>query len=158
MSTRHRPLTRPPMDWVLVANASRARCFERDADNHAMRELEAFVHPQSRQKGAQLEDARPGHAHKGVASTQFDPHTDVHEKEHAQFARELADHLDAAALAHRLPGLVLIASSEFLGELRSQLEHGAAGRLVKAGVALDLTAYNGAELERRVSKALDAPG
>jgi protein required for attachment to host cells len=88
-----------------------------------------------------------------VASTQFQPHTDVHEKEHEAFARELAHHLDDAVLAHRCSGLVLFASSSFLGELRSHLGPSTVPR-VKAGIALDLTSYNGAELEQRVTQAL----
>ena len=60
-----------PFEGVLVANASRARLFERDAENGAMRETASFVHPQTRLKGQALGHDRPGHAHKGVASTAF---------------------------------------------------------------------------------------
>lgn len=150
--TQRRPRVEP-LDWVLVANAARARCFERNDHNHALRELASFVHPQSRQKGSALADDRGGLVHKGVASTQFQPHTDVHEKEHEAFARELAHHLDDAVLAHRCSGLVLFASSSFLGELRSHLGPSTVPR-VKAGIALDLTSYSGAELEQRVTQAL----
>ena len=71
--------TAPALEWVLVANAARARCFERDADNGAMREIEGFVHPASRLKGLDLGNDRGGLAHKGVASTQFAPATAPHE-------------------------------------------------------------------------------
>jgi protein required for attachment to host cells len=151
------PKTPPPAppvtDWVLVANASRARCFVRDVDNGAMRELQGFVHPASRLKGRDLGDDRAGLAHKGTASTQFAPPTDPHDKEHAQFARELVQHLEQAALEHRYGRLTLIASSPFLGELKAQLG-AAAQRILSAAVALDLTGYSGAELEHRVTKAL----
>ena len=109
------------LDWVLIANAARARCFVRDADNGAMREERSFVHPASRLKGAALEHDRGGKVHKSAASTQFAPHTDVHDKEHAAFARELAAFLEKAALAQQYPALSLIASAAFLGELRAQL-------------------------------------
>lgn len=142
-----------PLDWVLVANAARARCFERNDHNHALRELASFVHPQSRQKGSALADDRGGLVHKGVASTQYQPHTDVHKKEHEAFARELAQYLDDAVLAHRCSGLVLLASSAFLGEIRSHLGSSTVPR-VKAGIALDLTSFTGAELEQRVTEAL----
>jgi protein required for attachment to host cells len=141
------------LDWVLIANAARARCFVRDADNGAMREDRSFVHPASRLKGMELSHDRGGKVHKSVASTQFAAHTDVHDKEHAAFARELAAFLEEAALAQRYPGLWLIASAEFLGELRAHLGPAVRKRL-RQGVALDLSTYEGAELEHRVTQAL----
>ena len=50
-----------PLEAVLVANASRARLFDRDAENGAMRETASFVHPQSRMKGRELGRDRPGY-------------------------------------------------------------------------------------------------
>ena len=149
----------PALDWVLIANAARARCFVRDADNGAMSEERSFVHPASRLKGSALEHDRGGKVHKSAASTQFAPHTDVHDKEHAAFARELAAFLEKAALAQQYPALSLIAAAAFLGELRAQLGPAAKKRLRRT-VALDLSGYEGAELEHRVSQALagTAPG
>jgi protein required for attachment to host cells len=143
----------PALDWVLIANAARARCFVRDADNGAMREECSFVHSASRLKGEVLGRDRGGKVHKGVASTQFAPHTDVHDKEHAAFARELAAYLEKAALAQQYPGLSLIASAAFLGELRAQLGPAARKRL-RQGITLDLTACEGADLEHHVTQAL----
>ena len=158
MSTRRRRLTVPPMDWVLVANAARARCFERDANNNALRELDGFVHPQSRMKGVDLSDDRGGMVHKGgAASTKFEPHTEVHHKERERFARELAQYLESAALEHRYSGVVLLASSPFLGELKAQLGD-ATKQLLRASEALDLTSCSGDELERRVTQAMQAAG
>ncbi len=153
MTERSSNKTPSPLGWVLVANAARARSFVRDPDNHAMRELSAFVHPASRLKGQALAGDRGGMVRKSAASTQFAPHTDVHEKEHTQFARELAAHLEEAALAHRYPRIDLIASNAFLGELRAHLGP-ATTHLLRAGVPLDLTSYEGADLQHRVTQAL----
>lgn len=147
----------PALDWVLIANSARARCFARDADNGAMREERSFIHDASRLKGMALEHDRGGKVHKGVASTQFAPRTDPHEKEHAAFARELAAFLEEAALAQRYPGWSLFASPEFLGELRSRLGPAARQRL-RHGVALDLTTCEAADLEHRVTQALAGQG
>ncbi len=144
-----------PLEWVVVANAARARFFERDAENKAMRELASFVHPQSRLKGQALGHDRPGKAHKGSASTAFPPHTDLHQKEHAEFAHELAQRLEEAALAHRYPRLAIVASNPFLGALKAQLG-AATHKLLQATVALDLTPHEGAELEHRIAQALQA--
>ena len=153
MSDTSRTASAHTLGWVLVANAARARSFVRDADNNAMRELCAFVHPESRMTGQELGAERGGKVFKGAASTQFAPHTDPHDKEHTEFARELALYLEEAALAHRYTNLTLIASKSFLGELRAHL--GAATQhLVSASVPLDLTAYQGSELEQRVAQAL----
>jgi protein required for attachment to host cells len=142
------------LGWVLVANASRARSFVRDDENNAMRELCSFVHPESRLKGVALADDRGGKVMKGsTASTQYAPHTDPHDKAHVEFARELAQYLEEAALAHRYPGVSLIVAKSFLGDLRAQL--GPATRaLVGVSVPLDLTTYQGADLEHRVAEAL----
>jgi protein required for attachment to host cells len=157
MAKAHAIPPAPALDWVLIANAARARCFVRDADNGAMREDRSFVHPASRLKGVALSHDRGGKVRKSMASTQFAPHTDAHDKEHAAFARELAAFLEEAALAERFPGLWLIASAEFLGELRAQLGP-AAGKRLRRGLALDLSVYEGSELEHRVTKALADPG
>jgi protein required for attachment to host cells len=147
----------PTIEWVVVCNAARARSFERDGDNGAMREIDAFVHPGSRLKGQELGTTdRGGLVHKGTASTQFAPPTDPREKEHALFARELSEMLEQAALAHRYTKLVLIASKPFLGELKAHLGT-ASGRALGAAIALDLTAYSGRELEQRVTQAVAEP-
>ena len=146
-----RPL--PPLEIVLAANASRARLFERDPDNNAMRETASFVHPQSRLKGQSLGRDRPGQAYKGEARTAFEPHTDPHQKEHVEFARELAQRLEVLGLARRYASLLVFASNPFLGELMAQFGD-ATHRLLHASLALDLTAFDDGELEYRVSKAL----
>lgn len=141
--------------WVLIANAARARCFVRDADNYAMRELCSFVHPESREKGMALGTDRGGKVHKGVPSTQFAPHTDLHDKEHAEFARELAQYLEEAALGHRYQALAIVAAKSFLGDLRAALGP-ATQHLLSASVPLDLTTAQGADLEQHVAQALQA--
>lgn len=150
-----RRLTKPVVhhSWVVVANAARARCFERDPDNGALRELSSFVHPESRQKGTELADDRDGRALKGQASTAFVPHTDPHAREHHAFAAELARHLEAESLAHHFDDLAVLASAPFLGELRAELGP-AAQRVLAASVALDLTTFHGRDLEERVTQAL----
>lgn len=156
-ATQAPPAPRLPLPWVVVANAARARIFERDAENNAMREIASRVHAASRLKGAELATDRPGRARKGVASTAFEPHTLPREREQTRFAHELASELEQAALAHRLPGWALLASNPFLGELRSALGP-AARRLLNISVALDLTALQGGELEHRVEEALRRQG
>lgn len=153
MSIRKVAEKRVPLPWVLLANAARARCLERDPENGALRELADFVHPDSRLKGAALGLDAGDLVRKGAVTTQYQPPTDPHDKAHRAFARELAQHLETAALEHRLVELALFASDPFLGELKAQL--GKAGTAaLRAALPLDLTSFAGAELEQRVSRAL----
>jgi protein required for attachment to host cells len=143
----------PNAEWVLVANAARARCFERNPMTSRLRELAGFVHEESRIKPSHFDSDRPGHAMKGQASTQFDPHINPQAKQRAQFARELAAYLDEAALAHRYDRLALIASDPFLGDLRANLGD-ASRRCMIISQAVDLTHVGGPELETRVTTAM----
>lgn len=148
--------------WVLVANAERARCFQRDPATHALTELSDFVHPQARlggeaQGGALTGAAGKGHGRTGHAGTQFEPQTPAQAKERDSFARQLADYLNEAVAARRCTGLVLIASSPMLGELRPALSS-AAQKVVQRSVASDLTRYGGPELKKSVDDVLQLPG
>ena len=155
--TAHQNSNRPaPREWVLIANSSRARLFERDPDNGAMRELAAFVQPSARERGTALADDRPGQTMKGVARTQYEPHTDPHEREQRRFAHDLAHRLEEGALGHRMGALVVFASDPFLGMLRAEFGH-AARVLPGKHVPRDLTTFQGADLEHRVTEALGSP-
>jgi protein required for attachment to host cells len=145
------------LDWVVVANATKARVFERDDENGAMRELADYMHAASRQKGVELTGDRPGLARKSQAATVFAPHATPQEREHARFAHELAQALEQAAKDRRMPGLQLFASDPFLGEVKAELGD-AARRVLKSSIATDLTAFKGRDLEQRVSRALQDKG
>jgi protein required for attachment to host cells len=146
-------------NWIVLANAARARILERDEHSGQLQELTDVAHPPSREKGMDLNSDRPGHAQKahgdpGHAGTAFQARTDPREKEHAIFALELSRYLEEAIIAGRCTGLALIASLPFLGELRKHLGEGAR-RIVSADVPHDLTSFSGQDLEQRVTKALE---
>jgi len=155
MTYEQTPPADPRLPWLLVANGSRARLFQRDPENGALRELSAFVHPATRMKASELGHDRPGQAMKGVAHTQFEPHTPLDEREMQQFAQQLAHELETAAQAHRFGRWSLIASNPFLGRLRTTLGHGAMS-LLDRSIERDLTSFVGADLESRVSDLLVA--
>lgn len=147
--------------WILVANARRARCFERQAPDFTLTELADFVYPPSNitieaSAGDRTGAAGKGHGRTGHAGTQFEPHTDSNAKERGSFARQLAKHLNEGVAGQSCTGLVLIASSPMLGELKPCLSH-AAGKVLRNCVAADLTRYQGAELKQRIDHALRLP-
>ncbi len=145
----------------MIANAERARCFERHATDHSLSELSGFVHPQAslvgQAGGGDLTgEAGKGHGRTGHAGTQFEPHTEAHAKERASFARQLADYLNDGVAGQRYQSLVLIATSPMLGEIRPCLSS-AADKLILKSMTSDLTRYQGAELKERVDHALQLP-
>ena len=147
--------------WVLIANAERARCFERHATDHSLTELTNFVHPHGsltgEASGGDLTGAAgKGHGRTGHAGTQFEPHTEAHAKERGSFARQMADYLNEGVAAQRCNALVLIATSPMLGELRPCLSS-ATDKVVRSSIASDLTRYEGPELKERVNRALQLP-
>ena len=147
--------------WILVANAERARCFERHAADHSLTELSDFVHPQpslqGRAAGGDLTgEAGKGHGRTGHAGTQFEPHTEAHAKECASFARQLADYLNEGIAGQQCHAVVLIAPSPMLGAIRPGLSR-AADKAVKRCVASDLTRYQGLDLKQRIDDALLLP-
>ncbi|MBP6020291.1 MAG: host attachment protein [Burkholderiaceae bacterium] len=144
--------------WVLIANAERARCFERHGADHSLTELIGFVHPHvslsdKAGEGDLTGAAGKGHGRTAHAGTQFEPHTEAHAKERAIFSRQIADYLNEGVAKQRCTALVLIATSPMLGALRPCLS-GAAEKLVRNSVVGDLTIYMGSELQDRVNKAL----
>jgi protein required for attachment to host cells len=144
--------------WVMVANAARARCFERRDSDGVLKELADYVHPESRQKGVDLGTDRGGHVDQGTCAgggggTQLDARTDLRAKEHDSFARQLAKVINDAVAGGRCHALVLMASNPFLGEVKSHLSPHA-DRLLQAAIPSDLTSFEGRELQRRVDRAL----
>jgi protein required for attachment to host cells len=142
--------------WILVANASVARCFERASPNASLVLVANYQHPESRSHVRDLQTDRGGRTQKDDAGrTSFVPRTEPKERERAEFAREIARALEAGVVEHRCSGIALFASSPFLGELQANLTDGAR-KLVHASHALDLTSFEGRELEQRVTRALTA--
>lgn len=148
--------------WILITDAHRARCFTRTAANHSLHEIADFVHPKvslaSVANGGDMTGAAgKGHGRTGHAGTQFEPHTEVEDKERNSFARELANYLNTSINDHRYDTLVIIASSPMLGELKPHLSHDTA-KALKRCIASDLTHFTGPELVKHIDLALQPPG
>jgi protein required for attachment to host cells len=148
-------------NWLVVANAARARVLEESGLQGAKARQQPYVHvadlvhPQSRQKGSDLGGDRAGHAlggHASPAGAAYTPRTDPREREHDRFAREIAQMLDEGIAAQRCAGLVLVASSPFLGHLKARLgKH--AGKAVVRTLDADFTALDDRELAQRLGAA-----
>jgi protein required for attachment to host cells len=142
-------------NWLVVANAARARVLEQTDEVGVFKPVADLVHPQSRLKGEQLGSDRPGHAHAegaGRAGTFYAPHTDPREREHDRFAREVAAVVDDGVAQERCAGITLVASDPFLGQLKSHLGSRARKLLLRT-VAADYTTLRDDELARRIAAA-----
>jgi protein required for attachment to host cells len=150
MQTTPTPIRR---NWLVVANAARARVLEETGEPGRYTHVADLVHPQSRLKGEQLRRDRPGHVLRsgpGEGSTAYAPHTEAREREHERFAREVAAVLNGGVDEGRCAGLTLAASDPFLGRLTSHL-HANARKLLLRSVAHDYTALRDDELALRLA-------
>lgn len=142
-------------EWVVIANAARARILERNGSRGPLVEIADLVHPESRQHGRALDRDRPGHSPgtgPGQAGTQFDPRTDPRERERRRFAREVAAAIDAGHAGGRCQGVVLVASDPFLGLVKAELGTQARAALRRT-VAHDYTALSTDALADRLNGA-----
>lgn len=139
-------------EWIVLANASVARLFSRESDRHPLVPLVTLEHAASHRKTSDLADDRMGHgsADSRPGGVSFEPRTGALKKEHAQFARELAQRLADGLASGACDRISLYASSPFLGELKAQLSP-AAAKALRAAFDVDLTSYQHGELERRIA-------
>ena len=141
-------------NWLVVANSAKARVLEEAGESGAYVHLADLVHPQSRQKGIELSTDRPGHAHalgQRAGGTSYPSRTDVREREHDRFAREVATTVNDGVAAGRCAGLVLVASNPFLGQVKAHLSEHARKVLLRC-VPSDYTALRDAELAQHLAK------
>lgn len=142
-------------NWLVVANAARARVLEEGAKPGRYTHVADLVHPGSRQKGSELGTDRPGHVEgtgHGLGSSAYLPRSDPHRHEHDRFAQEVAALLNAGVADGRCAGLVLCASNPFLGLLKAHLsEHG--HKAIVRVVANDYTGLRDDELAERLNPA-----
>lgn len=141
-------------DWIVVANATRARVLQRER-GAPISTVKTFSHPEGRSRVSDLVDDRAGHGSSDHAwgGSAYPPRIDAKRKEHERFACELAAWLERAAEQGAYRSLALLASSPFLGELRAELGQ-AASKLVTVVHDVDLTSVGPAELEKRILREL----
>jgi protein required for attachment to host cells len=137
--------------WIVVANAARARLFRRAGPDAPLISMATLEHPESRLRGSQLADDRPGReaVDGSPGGTRFEPREDPRRKEHRHFAREVAARLDDVLAEGELASLWICASDPFLGELKATLSDPVRQHLAVAA-SHDWTACDIAELEQRL--------
>lgn len=103
--------------WIVLADASRARVISTgDRARHLRVECE-LVHPESRLRTQELvtdESGRLDKGGRGILSA-MDPPTDPHEEQARRFAGQLAEVLNEALARNTFQSLTLVAPAHFLG-------------------------------------------
>lgn len=140
-------------ELIIVANATRARFFTRDAAHDPLVPLETIEQPEGRLKTSELSDDHAGHGSSDhrPGGVDFTPRLDARKKLHLQFARELSHRIDDA-LKGGCRHVSLFSSSPFLGELKAELSP-AAQKALRTAVEADLTALGLTELEQRIERS-----
>jgi len=141
-------------EWSLVANASQARLFRKQADGPLVA-LGSFHHPGGRERSSTLGDDKAGRelSGRGFGGAAFEPRVDAQHKEHLRFARELADVLEGAAREGSYASVRVFAASPFLAHLKQALGP-ATQRLLAGAHDIDLTHVGLAELQGRIRHEL----
>lgn len=104
---------------IIVADASRARIFAAGKNLKELKELDDFIHAESRLKEEALGAEAPVKSAGQRGSLQ--PHTFPKEHEQEVFARQLGTHLKALHDRERYQELIIAAAPAFLGLLRKEL-------------------------------------
>jgi protein required for attachment to host cells len=110
--------------WIVVADGSRARVLETSSPLGSLQEVTALVHPEARLHERDLRTDAPGQVHDRTGNA-FHSTIDkepVKAHEIQVFAREVANFLLQAWQVQRFQHWLLIASPEFLGQLRGVLD------------------------------------
>jgi protein required for attachment to host cells len=156
--------------WIITANAGRARFFSESDPSEPLQELEDMVNSAVRLRVTETESDKlgptaagssghniggtqgVGFAHNGkvgAPNKQYQPAHTPAEQEAEQFAKDISNYLMQAHQEGRFKQLVISASPQFLGALRSFLDPHVKS-LIKFEVNKDYTHFNAQELREQL--------
>lgn len=109
--------------WILVAHGSAGKILEVEKNGEKIATRKDFFHPKTRKKAS---SANPGSASGTFHPTvplrhAIDYSGELENHERAVFAKEISEFLGKAQGENSFDSLILVASREFLGELRRAL-------------------------------------
>jgi len=128
--------------WFVVADGAKARILAQRGGSGPLEPASnsCFAQAEARLPTREVGADRPGRVHESADATRhaMEPRVDWHRFAKEQFARGIADALEAAAGRKLYDALVLVAPPRTLGDLRRALgDHASA--LVTREIAKDLT-------------------
>jgi len=144
--------------WIVSANASRARIFSQAASSASLEEVEDMINSGARLRTAESETDRigPTSAAKSMHNTggavpnkAYEPHQTPVEHQTELFAKNVAAFLLKGQQQGQFKQLCLVASPQFLGILRQQLDANVASA-VTTELNKDYTQATPAELQAHI--------
>jgi protein required for attachment to host cells len=154
-------------NWIVAANAGRARFFALAKADARMEEINDMVNPSARQRESDIETDSLGQRAAGdsrhnvgigpTTGNAYQPHQTPKQHEAELFARDVARYLLDAHNEGRFRRLSIVASPEFLGVLRREMDPQLA-KVVDAEIDKDYTHAGGAELRERLQRHREKPG
>ena len=144
--------------WIVSANAGRARFFAQARPVDNLEEISDMVSPWAREREGDIETDDLGQRAAGksrhgtgaaTTGSDYQPHQTPKQHEAELFARDVAKFLRQARSEGRFGKLCLVASPEFLGVLRKQLEGGLEDA-VSMEINKDFTMASAQELRERI--------
>lgn len=123
----------PTRTWILLADGAQARLLRNLGPGKGLEEIAPgsveFPHPPNRE----IDTDRPGRVQDriGPGRHAMEPHIEPHEKLKMDFAKALADGINAADHKGRFDRLIVAAPPKVLGELRQKLSKGAQAKLLR---------------------------
>lgn len=104
--------------WIMVANASQAKLYSNTGPKKGLQLLKEMMHPESREKAANLVSDRIGNY---PGSGSYAQPTDPKEHEAERFALELTRELEDGRVKNAYEKLIVVASSHFMGLLNQRM-------------------------------------
>jgi protein required for attachment to host cells len=156
--------------WIITANAGRARFFSEPDPNKPLQELEDMVSSAARLRVLDTQTDKLGptaasHSSRNIGGTEgvgfahnakagapnktYQPAQTPAEHEAEQFAKDISHYLLAAQQEGRFQNLVISASPQFLGTLRSALDPHLKS-LIRQELNKDYTHFNGPQLREQL--------
>ena len=139
--------------WTVVSNSNRVRLFAGRHLRSPIEEIGSFVHPEARLKEQELKSASPGRAFDsfGKGRHSMEHKVDAKKQQRINFADEIAEYLDKSRAQNKFSRLILIASPDFLGELRNKLSaHTMA--CIELSIDKDLTLKSVEEIQQHIAQ------
>ncbi|MFV2005144.1 MAG: host attachment protein [Gammaproteobacteria bacterium] len=110
------------LTWLVVADNSKARIFTVDSRRGPIEEIESIIHAEARLHERSMTSDLPGRGSgKGGARHAYQDEISPKEQENINFAKQIANELDAARKDGKFKQVMLVAAPGFLGNLRNQL-------------------------------------
>ena len=143
------------LTWLVVADNSKARIFTIDSRKGPIEEIESIEHSEARLHERDMTSDLPGRSNGkgGGGGHAYQDEVSPKEQENINFARDLANELEAARNNNKFKQIILVASPGFLGNLRKQLSTGVQ-KLVSFELAKNLSQLNAKEIREHLPERL----